>query len=141
MGSTAIMAAVDTALFLKRTEKYRTLSSIQRYGTDMQEITLNLDETARFITAGPPRQEVDQVQIGEAILVYLRGITEPVEEKAINEAVEGRRMTKIGALRKLLEEEKVARTGDGKRGKPYLYSISGFPIYTGKSGTRNQKVP
>lgn len=32
LGSTAIFAAVDTALLLKRTERYRTISSIQRSG-------------------------------------------------------------------------------------------------------------
>ena len=124
LGSTALFAAVDTALILKRSEKYRTIHSIQRYGTDMKEITLNMDEATRVITAGAPRQEVDQAQVAEAMVSYLKKLTEPAEEKDINEAVEGRRTTKFSALRKLFDDGKVTRTGEGKRGKPYLYSVS-----------------
>ncbi len=140
LGSTAILAAADTAFFLKRSEKYRTIHSIQRYGTDMKEITLNMDEATRVITAGAPRQEVDQAQVGEAILAHLRGLTEPAEEKDINEGVEGRRTTKFSALRKLFDEGKVTRTGDGKRGKPYLYSVSvsQVPTLYGEIGTQKQ---
>src|SRR5437773_9630286 len=62
LGSTAIFAAVDTALLMKRTERYRTLSSIQRYGEDLQEITLVLDPVTRNITAGLPRAEAEDAE-------------------------------------------------------------------------------
>ena len=48
LGSTAILGSVDTALILKRGEKYRTLESIQRYGTDLEETS----ET--FVLFGDP---------------------------------------------------------------------------------------
>ena len=47
LGSTAIFAAVDTLLEMKRSNKYRTLSSIQRYGTDLEEITFEFDVSDR----------------------------------------------------------------------------------------------
>ena len=35
LGSTALLAAVDTAIFLKKREQGRTLSTIQRYGENI----------------------------------------------------------------------------------------------------------
>jgi RecA-family ATPase len=62
LGSTALFAAVDTLLIMKRSDKYRTLSSIQRYGTDLEEITLQYDETIRTLSAGVTRTEADQAR-------------------------------------------------------------------------------
>ncbi len=123
LGSTAIFAAVDTALILKRSDKYRTLSSHQRYGKDLEEMTLTMDPVSKTIAAGPSRHEVDQAQVAEAMFSYLQGLTEPVEEPAIHDAVEGRRAIKQRALRMLLDAQRVTRTGEGKRGKPYLYLV------------------
>lgn len=123
LGSTAIFAAVDTALILKRSDKYRTLSSIQRYGEDLEEITLTMDPVSKTIAAGPSRHEVDQAQMAEAIFTYLKGQSEPLDEKAIHEAIEGRRAIKQKALRTLMADGKVNRTGEGKSYKPYLYLV------------------
>ena len=125
LGSTALFAGVDTALLLKRSEKYRTLSSIQRYGVDMQEITLDLDPTTRFITAGAPRQEVDQAQVADTVEAFLKGLNEWVEEKVILEQVEGRRGVKVKALRDLIAAGRVSRTGEGGKKDPYKYGIQG----------------
>lgn len=134
LGSTAIFAAVDTALLLKRTDKYRTLYSIQRYGEDLEEIVLALDPVTRTLSAGPSRRVADETQEAEAILDYLRGKPESVEEAEIHEAVEGRKAVKVRALRTLVDQKKVTRSGEGRRGAPYLYSISSFlvPVYTGE---------
>lgn len=124
LGSTAIFGAVDTALLLKRSDAYRTLSSVQRYGPDLEETTLTLDPVTRLVTAGPSRREADQAAAATAILDYLAGQTEAAEEPAIMEAVEGRQADKRRALRALVEEKKVRRTGAGVRGDPYRYSDS-----------------
>jgi len=121
LGSTAIFAAVDTALLLKRTEKYRTLSSIQRYGEDLEEITLTLDPETKTLTAGLSRKEADQEQMATAILKFLQGQSEPLDELAIHDTVEGRKSVKVPALRLLVKEGKVGRIGTGKRGDPYRY--------------------
>lgn len=139
LGSTAIFAAVDTALILKRTEKYRTLSSIQRYGEDLEETVLVLDPVTRTLSAGPSRKEADEGQMAEAILEYLRGKQDQVEEAEIHEAVEGRKVIKVRALRALLESRKVSRTGAGKRGDPYRYSISSSLVPTYIREPENQK--
>ena len=78
LGSTAIFAAVDTALLLKRSERYRTLSSIQRYGPDLEEITLALDPVTRTVNPGPSRAEADEDEMASTIARYLQSQPEPV---------------------------------------------------------------
>lgn len=151
LGSTAIFAAVDSALFLRRTEQYRTLSSIQRYGEDLGESVLTLDPETRTLSAGPSRQEADETQAAEAICDYLRGLVkagkegephEGVEEAEIHEAVEGRTGVKRRALRILVEQQKITRTGAGRRGDPYRYtvSLSLVPTYIRERENKKPKI-
>lgn len=128
LGSTAIFAAVDTALMLRRGDRYRTLSSIQRYGDDLDELTLSLDPGTRWITAGPSRAEADETDATGAIFAYLAPQSEPVEESAIHDAVEARRVLKQRALRRLIADGRVTRTGSGRRGDSYHYSVSGTEV-------------
>jgi hypothetical protein len=128
LGSTALFAAVDTLLLMKRSDKYRTLSSIQRYGTDLEEITLEYDDDTRTLAAGVARSEADRAEAEKALLEFLATQSEPVEERTIHENVEGRKGTKAKALRRAVEVQKVRRTGNGKRGDPYLYQNSRFLV-------------
>jgi RecA-family ATPase len=48
-GTTALGAAVDTILVLKRTERYRTLQTVQRYGMDLAETVLDFDSDRRTV--------------------------------------------------------------------------------------------
>jgi AAA domain len=132
LGSTAIFASVDTALMMKRSERYRTLSSIQRYGDDLDEITLTLDPVTRDITAGPPRQEVEDAEAAGLILRHLGAIASPVTEADLEEAVECRTKTQRRVLRTLHKSGQVVRTGRGGKGDPFLYSCSrSIPRNTG----------
>lgn len=126
LGSTALFGSVDTALLLKRSEKYQTLSSIQRYGEDLEEVTLTLDPDTRIISTGPSRQEADTAEVMQAILEHLAGLgeSERVTESEMKAKIEGRTTIKTQALGALIEEKKVTRNGTGKRGDPYVYSIA-----------------
>src|SRR5262249_44397827 len=73
--------------------------------------------------AGPSRREADEAKAATAIQEYLAGQKEPVDESAIHEAVEGRKAVKVRALRSLVADAKVTRTGEGKKGRPYLYVV------------------
>jgi hypothetical protein len=124
LGSTAFFATVDTALYLNRSEHYRTLASTQRYGSDLEEVTIELDPVTRNVSAGLPRKEADESKAAAAILVYLGTVSEAVEEPTILEAVEGRKAVTERALRRLVGESKVQRTGAGRKGNPYRYAVS-----------------
>jgi hypothetical protein len=124
LGSTALFAAVDTLLMMKRNEKYRTLSSIQRYGTDLEEITLQYDEQTRTVSAGVTRSEADEREAAVAIIEFLKTQPEPVEEATIHDSVEGRKKVMVKALRQAVKDGTINRTGAGKKGDVYRYSVS-----------------
>jgi 5S rRNA maturation endonuclease (ribonuclease M5) len=123
LGSTALFASVDTLMLMKRNEKYRTVSTIQRYGTDLEEITLEYDSDTRTLSAGVARAEADQAEAIKAIHKFLATQPEPVEEATIHESVEGRKSVKVAALRQAVNKT-ITRTGKGKKNDPYRYSVS-----------------
>ncbi len=71
---------------------------------------------------------------------YLKDLTEPVDEKEIREEVTGGKVIKSKALRVLVEQEKVIRTGAGKRGDPYLYFVSDSLAHTYMREPESQKA-
>ena len=133
LGSTAIFAAVDTALLMRRAGRYRTLSSIQRYGTDLEELTVALDPLTGDVTAGPPRAEAEAADAGRLILEFLAGKTEPVTEAEIADAIECRTQIQRKALRELVGT-RIFKTGRGGKTDPFKYSCSST-----MSGTTEQE--
>lgn len=123
LGSTAILASADTALFLKRSDRYRTLSSIQRYGTDLEEVVLTLDPDTRIVSGGLMRKEAEEERITQGIVEFLRG--RKATEREILGAVEAPTAVKERVLRQLLQGMRVVRRGRGARGDPYVYSLPG----------------
>src|SRR5262249_33473155 len=123
---TAFAGAVDTALMLQRRDQRRSLYSIQRYGDDLPEITLLLDAENRTISAGVSVRESEQNAVANAILAWLEIQSDPAEEKLIHASVEGATANKERALRALVASERITRTGAGRRGDPYRYSVSPF---------------
>ena len=121
LGSTAIFGAVDTALLLKRTPAYRTLSSVQRYGTDLEGSVLHFDPENRTTTIGESREAEEENRIGKAIEEFLRDQTEPVKESVFDD-VEGRVAIKRKALRRLVASRRVERIGKGGKADPFKYA-------------------
>ena len=101
LGSTAIFGGVDTAIILKKADRYRTVQSCQRYGTDWPELVLNFDPTERSLSLGVERSEAEAGRIGEAIAVYLAGSDEPQTRIQIEAHVEGKTKHKRTALKAL----------------------------------------
>jgi len=124
LGSTALVGSVDTVIFLNKGEKYRTISSTQRDGNDIQKTVLNFDTETKITSLGESHEQAEIDRLKGAILDYLGGQSEPVEEINIQEGVEGRRIYCQKAIRQLHNDGYVERTGRGKRGSPYLYSIN-----------------
>jgi hypothetical protein len=123
LGSTAIFGSVDTALFLRRTESGRFLSSRQRYGTDLPEIVVALDQDTQTPLAAGSREECDLQDTRERILQFLQSTPGAVTEPEINEGVTGRRQAKMKAIRDLVETQVVKRSGGGRKGDPFRYSL------------------
>ncbi|MCX6112567.1 MAG: AAA family ATPase, partial [Proteobacteria bacterium] len=138
LGSTAIFAAVDTALILKRTDKYRTIQSTQRYGTDLEESVIEFDTESRTSKISGTKNEAEIIRIGRDIYDYLSTQKESVFEKDIKENIEGTNTYRVKALRNLVDTGKVIRDGKGGKGDPYHYSCSLVPsIYIEQQNKKN----
>jgi AAA domain-containing protein len=144
LGSTALPGTVDLALFLRCfPDGRRTLCSSPRAecGDPLPETVVALNQETGRPVLGSTRQEADESEAAGAILDYLTSQTAAVEEPIIHDAVEGRRAVKVRALRQLVKDEKVTRTGEGRRGTPFLYAVSSslVPTYIREQGNQKPK--
>jgi hypothetical protein len=133
LGSTAIGGAVSALFVMRRTEAYRTLQSVQRVGPDMAENVLKFDPETKRLSVSGTRFEADRVECEQAILSFLTEAGVPQTQERIRDGVEGQTRVTRAALTSLVTASRVVRTGDGKRGKPYLYEswFSGFKHIVG----------
>ncbi len=121
MGSTAFAGSVDSILVMCRSERMRTLSSVQRYGTDLDEVVLAMDDTGRITSSGT-KHEHDEVEARQSIKAFLS--THPdAGQQAIKEGVEGRWSIVRSALSAMVTDQTVTRKGAGKKGDPHLYAL------------------
>jgi AAA domain len=142
LGSTALFAAVDTALFMRKREQYRTLTSIQRYGTDLEDLALAFDKETGLITTSGSVEELETLRAIEAISKFMRTREEWVSQAEIREEVEDVRISVlVRALHQGFDVRVFARAGAGKRGDPYVYQtilFAGSHVYTGTRKTESQ---
>jgi len=124
LGSTAIAGSADTVLLLSRTERYRTIRTMQRTGPDLPETVLVLDAQTGHVCLGASPSDVDRDLVGRAILVALRTTGHPLTEAEIESLVEARTKLQRRALRELVCREHVSRTGRGGKGDPYRYEVT-----------------
>jgi hypothetical protein len=122
LGSTAIVGSVDVTFALRkdRATGRRTIRSTARYGEDLPERVLLMDE-AGLVTLGETRETEDRADVSSEILESLADGTEPVTEEDLKGRVGGTSATFRLALRDLVTSGKVSRSGAGKRGDPYRY--------------------
>ena len=124
LGSTAIFGGVDTAIILKKADRYRTVQSCQRYGTDWSELVLNFDPAERSLSLGVERAEAEAGRIGESIAAYLAGCDEPQTRIQIEAHVEGKTKHKRTALKALCAAGRVSESGAGAKGDPLRYTLN-----------------
>jgi hypothetical protein len=124
MGSTAFYGIVDALLTMRKREKVRTIESNQRYGDDLPETIVHLDEVTGSISACG---DMKTFTLNDRKRVVLEVVNrDPLTEGAIKELAGG---TNGGltskAVRALFEEGKLTRTGAGRKGDPFLYCLAG----------------
>ena len=78
--------------------------------------------------------------ITTAILELLRTQAEPVRERVIHAAVQGRRVSKLAGLRDLVAGRGVVRHGAGTRGNPYRYELPSPDSLVSGSAERDGNV-
>ncbi len=125
IGSTAIRGLCYTYVFAKRlaNSERRILSSDQRGGKNFGEVGIGFDKlTGRLYVQGT----IDDVEIEEAsplILKVLEGDDEQ-RENEIRKSVPMRGWIVGKALRSLVKKGDVERTGTGKKGSAFRYSLA-----------------
>jgi hypothetical protein len=142
LGSTAIGGAVCTLVVLRRTESYRTIQTVQRVGDDMPETVLQYDSTTHYLSLGDAKSDVDRQSSEARILEYLHDASEPQTQAQIRDAVEGQTKVIRGALTALVGAAKVVKTGEGTKGKPFLYKFpnSGSQYIVGTRKPESEKA-
>ncbi len=139
LGSTALFGAVDTLLMMKRRDQVRTIETIQRYGEDMEETVVYLDSETGIVTQGGDLATMLIEQAGAAVLAAMGKAT--LTEPDIRARVGGNESTTGKALRVLVDEGKVVRTGKGTRGKPYQYRHADAPEADDEARPDREDVP
>ncbi len=142
LGSTALGGIVSTLILLKRTDAYRTMQTVQRIGTDLAETVLAYDAATRTLSQGGSKADAEQEQAAERILAYLAESGEARSQDDIRDGVEGQTRIIRAALTCLVQSGNVLRSGEGKRGKPFLYQrwFSGSQYISGTREPETEKV-
>src|SRR5215471_3116239 len=158
LGSTAIFGAVDTLMVLRRRKDTRRfLMTIQRYGADLAESLLPLDETTGLVALGGELSGLRHSEACEAVLALLGTLgddDEALDQKTIREKAGVDSGLVPRALQELLAEPpRIVRLGAGKRNDPYRYRlqeesledpekkvVSGFSIYRETTKPETQQI-
>lgn len=150
LGSTAIFGAVDTLVIMRKHQRdgTRFLHTVQRYGKDLPETSVPMDEFTGRIELGSAVSEMKMLEARKAVFDLLNG-SEGMTQEAIREEAGIDSGAARRALSDLTSERIVTKTGAGKRGDPYLYRLhpdapESFPFLvlpTSREKTRNQKNP
>jgi len=127
IGSTAIRGLAYSYLHLKRlpNSERRILRSDQRGGKNLPELAIGYGRDGWLCVQGT----IEEVEIEEAepkILEFLQSQDTGVTEKAILQAVNLRAIVISKAIRRLFKKNHIERTGRGKKGDPFHYSMAIF---------------
>jgi hypothetical protein len=124
LGSTAIFGGVDSAIILRKTDRYRTIQSSQRYGTDWPELVLNYDPVERSVSLGVEKSEADTAKTSEAIIAYLVVCVESQTRIQIEEHVGGKTSHLRSAIKSLIAAGRLLESGGGVKGDPLRYELN-----------------
>lgn len=121
LGSTGLFGFVDTLITLKKhADGGRTMTTKQRDGADKDATVLALDSESKTLSVSGSRANVSEDACALHILAVLSD--EWVNEPTALDGIPARLETKRAALRKLVDEGRVARKGRGTKGKPHVYA-------------------
>jgi hypothetical protein len=128
LGSTAISGSVDNAIVLTKLRGFRTITSRQRVGPDLDECVIKLTDDGR-VELGGLRHLAEIRVIMKTVYDTIANLPDPeITHADILELVEGRKSNLIRALKQLVTEGSLLRIGSGTKSHPYLYSVPVVPV-------------
>jgi hypothetical protein len=124
VGSTGIVGFVDTVMLLRRhRDGTRTIETNQRVGVEFDETVLTLDKTTGMVGIGGSLDDAHLEAVIQRYLVRLVRVSSATESE-LRADVTGPNELLARALREAVRRGLIVRSGLGKPGKPYLYSLS-----------------
>ncbi len=124
LGSIGYTASADNVLLLNRTDKYRLVSTIQRIGPDLGETVVLMDDETGDVHLGGSRYLVDIELVAAALLESVRSAPAGILRTDLLADVEARRELKLKALKRLLDQGRIVRTGAGHRYDPHRFVLA-----------------
>ncbi len=123
LGSVAYMGAVDCGIILRRANSgQRTIHSVNRYGTDLEESIVTLNEETGWVTVAGTKAASDAAAVQHEVLDFVRmqeGLPVPLD--AIRKGVK-RGNKQIGAALGVLVRDELLRVeGTGRKNDPKCY--------------------
>jgi hypothetical protein len=137
VGSTGIVGFVDTVMLLRRhRDGTRTIASNQRVGDEFDETVLSLDKTTGMVGIGG---SLDDARLEAAIQQYVVRLVRvsSATERELRADITGPTELLVRALREALSRGLIERSGAGKPGNPYRYSLSRTTYQTNHTDETN----
>jgi hypothetical protein len=120
LGSTALFGAVDSALLMKRRNDVRTIRSVQRYGSDLEDTAIRLDPVSGHVALAG---EVAAITLAGDVAALIERIGDATLTEPEIRDIAGMDHTRASAaLRAAVERDLLDRDGKGRRGSPFTYS-------------------
>ena len=120
LGSTAIRGNIDTTLIIRPDGNRRVMETTQRYGANMPETYLDIDEATGRIQAAGEKRETRRSEMRESILCIVGEAGEPMKKSQIEEKVTGG----ANAIRAMCD--RLAKEGalkSWKKGNAIMYAL------------------
>ena len=126
IGSTAIRGLAYTYLHMKRLadSERRILRSDQRGGKNISEMAIGFDRSTGWLEIKGTMEEAEIEEAEPKIIEFVQSQDGPVIEKDILRALNIRAMIISKALRQLFRNNHIERTGKGRKGDPFRYSMA-----------------
>ena len=127
LGSVAYMGGVDCGIILRRANGgQRTIHSVNRYGTDLEESIVALNEETGWVTVAGTKAASDASVVKDEVLTFIQnhddgGEDVPVPLHAIRKGVKHHNQKVGQALGALVRDELIRREGKGTKGDPHVY--------------------
>jgi hypothetical protein len=126
LGSTAIAGSVDNTIVLAKLSGFRTVTTRQRIGPDLDECVIALSSSGRVTLAGS-REIAERKGLMDKLYKALADANEDLTHADLLALVEGKAERKVAALKQLVKDGSILQAGTGKKQKPFIYAIPSIP--------------
>jgi hypothetical protein len=127
LGSTAISGSVDNTMVLTKLRGFRTMTTRQRIGPDLEERVIRLTDDGRVLL-GDMRE---QAELRAVMDTLYKALANAPEVRLLGsqwlDLVEGRKQTLLRGIRQLVSEGTISCVGTGTKHSPYVYSVPAVP--------------